>query len=57
MSAEENQTPVEAPAAEAVAETPAPVVEEGLSLLDSVKEVLKQARMHGGLKKGIHECC
>mmetsp|Transcript_11451 Transcript_11451/g.17242 ORF Transcript_11451/g.17242 Transcript_11451/m.17242 type:complete len:144 (-) Transcript_11451:113-544(-) len=36
----------------------APVVEEEveMSVLDALKEVLKKALMHDGLKKGLHEC-
>uniref|UniRef100_A0A7S2KYS2 40S ribosomal protein S12 n=1 Tax=Leptocylindrus danicus TaxID=163516 RepID=A0A7S2KYS2_9STRA len=33
------------------------VVEEAeMSVLDALKEVLKRALMHDGLKKGLHEC-
>ena len=35
----------------------APVVEETeMSVLDALKDVLKKALMHDGLKKGLHEC-
>merc|ERR1719429_284633 len=30
--------------------------EVNMSVLDALKEVLKKARIHGGLKKGLHEC-
>merc|ERR1712087_2513 len=32
------------------------VEEVQMSVLDALKEVLKKARIHGGLKKGLHEC-
>ena len=35
----------------------APVVEDvEMSVLDALKEVLQKAMIHGGLKKGLHEC-
>lgn len=37
----------EAPAVEEVAE---------MSVLDALREVLEKAMIHGGLKKGLHEC-
>merc|ERR1719145_553159 len=41
---------------EEVGETAAVVEEVEMSVLDALKEVLKKARVHGGLKKGLHEC-
>eukprot|EP00594_Rhizosolenia_setigera_P002630 CAMPEP_0178949682 /NCGR_PEP_ID=MMETSP0789-20121207/6201_1 /TAXON_ID=3005 /ORGANISM="Rhizosolenia setigera, Strain CCMP 1694" /LENGTH=145 /DNA_ID=CAMNT_0020630261 /DNA_START=152 /DNA_END=589 /DNA_ORIENTATION=+ len=32
------------------------VEETQMSVLDALKEVLKKAMIHGGLKKGLHEC-
>jgi len=50
--ADEGETP-----AEVEAETEAVAVEEvQMSVLDALKEVLKKAKIHGGLKKGLHEC-
>ncbi|OEU09871.1 ribosomal protein S12 [Fragilariopsis cylindrus CCMP1102] len=43
-------------------EEPAPAaveeeeVEAELSVLDALREVLEKAMIHGGLKKGLHEC-
>mmetsp|Transcript_27398 Transcript_27398/g.76851 ORF Transcript_27398/g.76851 Transcript_27398/m.76851 type:complete len:147 (+) Transcript_27398:120-560(+) len=42
---------------EAPAPAPAPVVEDvEMSVLDALKEVIQKAMIHGGLKKGLHEC-
>ena len=42
---------------EIVEETAAAEVEvEEMSVLDALKEVLKKALIHDGLKKGLHEC-
>mmetsp|Transcript_6625 Transcript_6625/g.9634 ORF Transcript_6625/g.9634 Transcript_6625/m.9634 type:complete len:145 (-) Transcript_6625:3377-3811(-) len=42
---------------EMVEETTAVEVEvEEMSVLDALKEVLKKALIHDGLKKGLHEC-
>jgi small subunit ribosomal protein S12e len=42
---------------EIVEETGATEVEvEEMSVLDALKEVLKKALIHDGLKKGLHEC-
>mmetsp|Transcript_16253 Transcript_16253/g.22913 ORF Transcript_16253/g.22913 Transcript_16253/m.22913 type:complete len:148 (+) Transcript_16253:97-540(+) len=44
-------------AEEEVAETPMEVEEEvEMSVLDALKDVLKKALVHDGLKKGLHEC-
>jgi len=44
-------------AEEMVEETAAAEVEvEEMSVLDALKEVLKKALIHDGLKKGLHEC-
>merc|ERR1712125_185310 len=43
----------DAPAAE---ETPAEEEEVEMSVLEALKEVLKKAMIHDGLKKGLHEC-
>lgn len=37
-------------------EAPEPIEEVEMSVLDALKEVLQKAMMHGGLKKGLHEC-
>ncbi|KAL7575379.1 hypothetical protein ACA910_007291 [Epithemia clementina (nom. ined.)] len=55
MADEEAEVPTtaegEAPAA-AAAETE----EVEMSVLEALKEVLQKAMIHGGLKKGLHEC-
>ena len=35
---------------------PAEVVDVEMSVLDALKDVLEKAMIHGGLKKGLHEC-
>lgn len=35
---------------------PEPVEEVEMSVLDALKDVLQKAMIHGGLKKGLHEC-
>mmetsp|Transcript_20843 Transcript_20843/g.45177 ORF Transcript_20843/g.45177 Transcript_20843/m.45177 type:complete len:148 (+) Transcript_20843:79-522(+) len=44
----------EMPTEEAAA--PEAVEEVEMSVLDALKEVLQKAMIHGGLKKGLHEC-
>ena len=39
-----------------VAETAAPVIGEEMDIMDALKEVLKKALIHDGLKRGLHEC-
>jgi len=46
-------------AAEVVEDAPAAVEETEvaeMSVLDALREVLEKAMIHGGLKKGLHEC-
>jgi len=41
---------------EAVVEATEPVEVQEMSVLDALKEVLKKALLHDGLRKGLHEC-
>mmetsp|Transcript_2438 Transcript_2438/g.3281 ORF Transcript_2438/g.3281 Transcript_2438/m.3281 type:complete len:152 (-) Transcript_2438:66-521(-) len=49
-------TDEEMPQAEVAAEEPEVAEEVEMSVLDALKEVLQKAMVHGGLKKGLHEC-
>mmetsp|Transcript_15416 Transcript_15416/g.18280 ORF Transcript_15416/g.18280 Transcript_15416/m.18280 type:complete len:156 (-) Transcript_15416:121-588(-) len=53
-----DETIEEIPAEEVAEEEEEEEVEEEveLSVLDALKEVIKKALVHGGLKKGLHEC-